>query len=214
MSSSLNPPGDYPQNELTEMIEEVARLNAAGGGGARRMPAPGPVSAEPGPTVRSAAMGQPVAPLPPLSPEERMELDQKARELGIMPRDDEPVGEVYATLADAIAAGASVHPPVAVPPPNPPGSLGAALTPRERAQFPQPTVVRMTRLPDFKKVQGIDLIRGVAFVDSLEFTMDAATVADLRTLVLGLARESIMAQFDAALTDVQEAKDGGAAEEV
>lgn len=200
---SNNPPASYPENPWTQVIEETRRLNEAGG-----MRSAGPVSAGPEPTARSAAMGQPVVELPPLSPEERAELDAHARELGLMPGEAQEEGSKYATLEEAIEAGRSVHPPAPVGQPVDPTDRMTAREFLDRsAQENLPIrarVVETTRLPNFSKVQGIDLVRGVAVVDGLEFQLDAQTVSDLRTLVLGNAREQVMAQFDAALTNMGE----------
>jgi hypothetical protein len=193
---SLNPPASFPDNPWTQMIEETRRLNESGG-----MRSAGPVSAGPEPTVRSAAMGQPVVEMAPLSPEERAELDARARELGLMPAAEQEEGTKYNTLEEAIAAGQSVNTP---PPPvsDPTERMTAReFLGRRDAQVPvRARVVETTRLPDFSKVQGIDLVRSVALVDGLEFALDPATVIDLRTLVLGVARDQILRQFDEALT--------------
>lgn len=188
---SHNPPASYPENPWTQMIEETRRLNEAGG-----MRSAGPVSAGPEPTVRSAAMGQPVVELPPLSPDERAELDAHARELGLMPGEVQEEGSKYATLEEAIEAGRSVHPPAPVGQPMDPTDRPTASQFLARAR-----VVETTRLPNFSKVQGIDLVRSVALVDGLEFALDQDTIVSLRTLVLGIAREQVMAQFDAALME-------------
>ncbi len=198
---SHNPPASYPENPWTQMIEETRRLNEAGG-----MRSTGPVSAGPEPTVRSAAMGQPVVELPPLSPEERAELDAHARELGLIPGEAEEQGSKYATLEEAIEAGRSVHPPAPVGQPTDPTDRMTArefLARQENLPI-RARVVETTRLPNFSKVQGIDLVRSVALVDGLEFALDQDTIVSLRTLVLGIAREQVMAQFDQALMEGQD----------
>jgi len=207
---SLNPPASFPENNWTNEIEEIRRLNEMGG---RR--GAGPVSAGPEPTVRSAAMGQSVPELPPLSPEERAALDEEARKLGLIPGAQKEEGTIYGTLEEAIAAGQSVHGPITTTQSatvnlNPDRMTALEFLARWDNLPVQARVVEMTRLPDFSKVQGIDLIRSVAYVDGLEFPLDAATVSDLRTLVLGVARDQILRQFDEALT--RGVEDGGAEE--
>jgi hypothetical protein len=141
-------------------------------------------------------MGQPVVELPPLSPDERAELDAHARELGLMPGEVQEEDSKYATLEEAIEAGRSVHPPAPVGQPMDPTDR-----PTARQFLARARVVETTRLPNFSKVQGIDLVRSVALVDGLEFALDQDTIVSLRTLVLGIAREQVMAQFDAALME-------------
>lgn len=72
------------------------------------------------------------------------------------------------------------------------------------------------RLPDFKKVQMIDLVRGVVFVDSMEFPMAPEDVEAYRRWCVEVVRAAIVSQLNSALeefnspTGSAEGKDGPA----
>lgn len=183
---------DFPRNEFTEMIERVSKMNQ----GVRSAP----VTAGDLPTVRSAAFGEPTVVPAVLSEEERAELDARAIELGILPpADGTPPEAAYATMEEALAAGAPVNRP-----PNPAAKspvVSSAVTPR---------------LPDLTRVQGIDLVRGVVYVDDMEFAMPIDDTRQFARYVMELARECVMSQFNQALATfgmkvspvVEERKDG------
>lgn len=201
----------FPENDFTKMIEAVSRRNAASGGG------PGlPPTGEPQPTVRSADLGriveQNTAPEGALSPQELFELNQAAIAAGIK---DERLGnvnagptagsgdasqDVYAnmTMEEVVAAGASVRMPA-------PPSAGPMVTRQDRTgsvrgvQPPHPQVVQPPRLPDFRNVQGIDLITGVVFVDDMEFKMHPQHLAELRKYAVETARDEIMKRLEEAV---------------
>src|SRR5689334_20471584 len=96
---------DYPQNDFTRMIEEIGQRNVGGARGG------GVASASPLPTVRSADLGREVPEEPPMSLEERAELDLLAQQAGVKdPRlgnvEQDAVG--YKSQEEALAAGAPV----------------------------------------------------------------------------------------------------------
>lgn len=182
---SNNEPGTTYSNPFTRMIE---RVQSAGG------LVESPVTGSALPSVRTAAMNTP----PPLTIEEREELDAKARELGLL--GDEPEGEAnpYPSLEAAISTGAPVE---------------SRVTAREflasrSASFP--------RLPDFAQVGGIDLIRGVVYLDGMEFPIPEGDVAKYRLYVIEIAHADItrrlaeaMKLYAPAPAEVTEAPDGG-----
>jgi hypothetical protein len=211
---------EYPQNDFVNMIEAVARRNAAGGG------VPG-MTGEPQPAVRSRDLGQIIERNTvvdaPLTPQERHELDQAAIAAGIR---DVSLGNTgagagdasqdqYGSLEAAMSAGASVR----VPAPEAPSVEGAGLVlTRQNQRGP---VVRSAppvlppappRLPDFRNVQGIDLISGVVYVDDMEFKMLAVDLLDLRQYAVNTARAEIMRRLDEAVSlfsaEMPEATDG------
>lgn len=180
-------------NPLTRMIERAHQRNA---GEARREV---PVDAGASPSARSAAVGREV--MPPLSVEERAELDAKARELGVLPS-EEGVDNPYPTLADAMKAGSAVEGP---PPPVEPV--------RQTASQASPRTVAGVRLPDFTKVGGIDLIRDVVYVDSMEFPISKEDADQFRLYAIQVAHNVITQKLNEAVTAlsiaVTEATGGG-----
>jgi len=207
----------FPENDFTKMIEAVSRRNAVTGGG------PGlPPTGEPQPTVRSADLGrvieQNIVPVEPLSPQEVFELNQAAIAAGIK---DERLGNVdagfaaeggdasqdqYANMSieEVLAAGASVRAPVAAVP-----SIGVptVVTRQNRLGVVAPTgyptqapaVIQPPRLPNFRNVQGIDLVSGVVFVDDMEFKMLDVHLAELRRYAVETARDYIMKSLEEAV---------------
>jgi len=180
-------------NPLTRMIERAHQRNA---GEARREV---PVDAGASPSARSAAVGREV--LPPLSIEEREELDAKARELGVLPS-EEGVENPYPTLADAMKAGSAVEGPSVI------ATGGAPLPPLSKGQ-----VVAGVRLPDFTKVGGIDLIRDVVYVDSMEFPIAKEDADQFRLYAIQIAHNVITQKLNEAVAAlgaaVTEAISGG-----
>jgi len=202
-----NGPVDYPQNSLTQMIEEAARANRAGGG----MPVRRQVevaSATSMPTVQSAAVGRPVEEPPPLTAEEREELDRQAILAGVLdPRlgnqntDGTPINTpttAYGSLEEAIAAGAPVNQPA--PAVDPVENFRGGAT---REQLVMREKVRVMtgapRVPDFRKVEGIDLINNAVVVDGLTFPLSAEQALELRQMVVETARAAIMEKLDEAM---------------
>ena len=160
-------------NPLTRMIERAHQRNM---GESRRE---APVDAGASPSARSAAVGREVE--PPLTVEERAELDAKARELGLMPV-EEGEQNLYPTLADAMKAGAPVEGP-AVP------------APAARAAV----VIEGVRLPNFTKVGGIDLIRDVVYVDSMEFSIAKEDADQFRLYAIQIAHNVITQKLNEAV---------------
>lgn len=200
----------YPDNPMTRMIERAAQRNAE-----RREV---PVETGSSPAARSAAIGHEVI-VAPLSEDERAELDRKAIELGIMPNDSAIEGVVsnYASPEDAARAGSSV--------PTPPESRQNArefmqdyargLTERRTAR--ETVAQDYARLPDFTKVGGIDLIRDVVYVDSMEFSIPKVDADELRLYAIKVANQAIVAKLNSAVATLTgmglistEAKDAGA----
>jgi hypothetical protein len=198
---------EYPQNDFTQMIEMVSRRNASGVVGL-----PGPATGEPQPTVRSAGLGRVVeqadaaAPDVPLSAQEMHELNEAARAAGIK---DERIGTAgpavgsdvqsnYATLEEAMAAGSSVRteaPSAGAPVMTRQGPRGPVGRPAPQATF----VPQAPRLPNFKNVQGIDLISGIVLVDDMEFKMHPQHIAELRRYAVETARDDIQKRLTEAM---------------
>ena len=169
---------EYPQNEFTRMIEDTASGNRAGG--ARRV---GVAMATPMPTVHSADLGREVP--APLTEMERAELDLLAVQAGVR---DERLGPVepgtpptYATLDEAVAAGAPLNQPI------PERRTAREFIGRQEA-----------RLPDFRRVEGIDLLRNRAMVDNMEFPITEQEALDFKKFVIATAREAIMRKLSEA----------------
>lgn len=199
---------EFPQNELTRLIETNAAMNRAGGRGV--------ASATPLPTVRSADMTQPPADEPPpLTLEERAELDRLAREAGVV---DESLGVAkpqgaYDSMEAAIEAGK----PVAVERVTAQSARefiadrqvrrGEHMVARSHSFVPPPTA---PRLPDFRNVEGIDLMQGRVMIDGMEFPMPPEDVRSYRQYVVNIARAAVQKQLDDALRLAEpEVTDGG-----
>lgn len=191
---------EYPKNELTRVLEETSRLNAGGR-------AAGVASATPMPTVQSADVGRMVPELPSLTPEERAELDRKAVEAGI--KDERitiPEDSPYNTLEAALAAGAPVRMP----------SMQAIPAPSLGRQTAREFLARESRLPDFFKIEGIDLISNVVWVDGMSFPITPVEAADFKVFVVNKARNSIMEKLTEAMNlfvlpeTAEDAPNGGA----
>jgi hypothetical protein len=196
---------EFPENNFTRMIEEVSRRNQETGGG-RGLP----MSADPRPSVVSASLGRevPAAPAPlPLSAAEKAELDRLAIEAGMIDErlDTTNAAPQYATLEDAIAASLDGT-PAAIDPAREItrevwSSAGRPLNaPSPRAR----PVVTVSRLPNFKNVQGIDLILGVVYVDDLSFELPAVNLLEFRKFAATVARRQIMQSLDAAMASFEE----------
>jgi hypothetical protein len=172
------------------------------------------------PTVQSAAVGRPVEELPPLTAEEREELDKAAIAAGV--RDprlgnqnadgtliDEPPA-AYGSLEEAIRAGAPVGSDApAVDPVTEYGRLNPdRMTAREflgrRAAQPMREQVRVLtgapRVPNFKKIEGLDLVNNCAVVDGMTFPISEEQANVLKSLVIEVARAAIMKELDEAMT--------------
>src|SRR5712675_24479 len=185
---------DFPQNDFTRMMEAVRAQNQSG------VRAGGVASALPLPTVRSADLGQEVQ--NPLTFEEREELDAQARAAGIL---DPSLGNVspetgaaqYATLEEAMAAGSPVagatlltSDPVTARMRSPRGQQFLQQFIPQFAAAPSPM-----RMPDFKRVQYIDLEHGFVVVDGMEFPMPEEDVREHKqyaiTRVMDVINEKI-----------------------
>jgi hypothetical protein len=178
-------PSTY-NNPLTRMLERGAQRNA----GMERREVP--VDAGALPSARSVALGQEV--LPPLSTEERAELDAKAAALGILPPGEGSEGP-YASLDAAMKAGSSL--------PDLP-SAAPLLTSFGMPDARKATVGMMlpVRLPDFTKVGGIDLIRDVVYVDSMEFSISKEDADQFRLYAIQIAHAVITIKLNEAVASL------------
>lgn len=170
-------PSTY-NNPLTRMLERGAQRNA----GMERREVP--VDAGALPSARSAALGQEV--LPPLTTEERAALDAKAAALGILPPGEGNEGP-YASLDEAMNAGASV--------PDPVNQTASQVVAAQRT-------VAGVRLPDFTKVGGIDLIRDVVYVDSMEFPISKEDADQFRLYAIQIAHAVITVKLNEAVASL------------
>ena len=232
-------PAEFPNNAWTQMIEAIgARNEQARVGGVLPVEGV-PNVGTPMPAVRSADFGRPApaAVPPPLTAEEIEAYNRAALASGLvtgpvnpsmartldasgMTIDGEPVQ--YGSLEEAIAAGAPVGAdPQAVaegamqfreagPPPimrvTAP-HIGERHTAREFIAS-QPAM-QLPRLPDFKKVQMIDMVNGMVYVDGLEFPLEPGESKMLRKFCVTKAKEQIEKALTAALKDLAEDDDAG-----
>jgi hypothetical protein len=131
-----------------------------------------PIDLGASPASRSAAVGKEV----PLSEEERTYLDRKAQELGIIPA-PEGDGGAYTSMDAALAAGTPV-----------PGQHNSPV------RDPHGVV----KLPDFTKVDGINLILDVFYVDGMEFPIDKRVADGFRLWAIQTASGFVMEKMNAA----------------
>ena len=191
-----------PVNQFTQMMERISQGNQSGefvrGGGVSL--------ATPRPTASSANIGQEVLDPPPLSAEERAFLDRQARDLGIVPSDHEGGPVMYETMEDALrAAGVDPDAPPA-PTVDPVAQLAIARrTPNSvvgnAGMYRPPAeiqIVETARFPDFTKVQGMDLQKGVVYLDSMEFPIPPENLRKLRQFVVELAKRTLLAKLEEA----------------
>ena len=223
--NDVNTPSIVPQNEWTLMIQAMEARKRGGG----PMPdAEGvPIMGTPLPAVRSADLGRATTPMvpvpPPLSYEEITELNRKALESGVHPSqipgfsEEESMGP-YASLEDAIKAGAPVGADEAQV------AIGAQRFREPVPVFPPPDAGRQTarefvaarnaansvpHLPDFTKVQMIDMVNGKVYVDGMEFECTKPELKMLRTFCVKKAKEQVLAALEKALSALEADGDGG-----
>jgi|ERR1051325_7794544 hypothetical protein len=197
---------EYPQNAWTRMIERASAMNAETGGRV------GLASAEPRPTAASSTIGREVVEPPPLSIEERAELDARARALGLLPPDEGAEGP-YGSLEDALAVARGPEQEEA-PTVDPVLAMAAEARAARRAREGRQTarefiasnpterdvqIIETPRMPDFNKVQGMDLAKGVAYLDGMEFKIGPDQLRKLRKFVVELARVEFMERLNAAM---------------
>lgn len=210
---STNQPAHFPKNLLVEHLLSVQRINAEKGAPAGRSYSGGGSQVDAGiPThVVSAAMNREVE-ARPLSPEEIADRDAAARKLGILPPLEEE-NETYENLDSALAAGASVKPPITDPAPSVMEARRQSVQQTwKETEYTSRAVGRSpARMIDFKRVQSIDLQRGVAFVDDFEIQLPAEDVRTMKKHILDLAVDFVTRQLAAALAEVMEVESGNQA---
>jgi len=182
-------PVEYPDNPWTRLIERAAALNASGeyrGGG-------GAASADPRPTVSSAAMGRETVVEPELTMEERAALDQKAVELGIMSPEDATFIPEFTQQEDPLAAHLAAR------------KVGTSIaTQRIVHEF-----TASARFPDFTRVESIDLVRGVVILDGMDFPIHQEEVISLKQYVVDTAKKVVLQKLaDATQFFAKEATSG------
>jgi len=233
-------PAAFPNNEWTQMIEAVRARNLRGAPmpadeGVPQVGTPMPTvrSAELGRPVAPPADN----PDRPLTAQEIEELNQAALQSGLVVGPVNPSlartldggggsdDTSYATLEEAIAAGAPVGADEAavaegamrfrepmptsptIPVRSPRMVVGAQRQTAREFIAAQP---QLPRLPDFKKVQMIDMVNGKVYVDGLEFSLELGELKTLRKFCVTKAKDQIQKALDAALKELAEDTDGGA----
>jgi len=171
-------PAYEKDNPMTRLAREVAAHNAGHGLPAGRGYGVGQTMVEPASMGRSVAVRQE---LPPPPQEEIERLNRLALEHGV-PASDLGVAEPMPTQYV----------------PNP---LQVTRTLRDiRPSAP--------RLPDFTKVEGIDLKSGHVIVDGLTFPVPENDLRDMYMYVMEIVQEAVMAQFHMALATVMQGTGG------
>lgn len=119
-----------------------------------------------------------------------MKLDQLAHDAGV--KDERITVEqtgFYGSLEEALAAGKSVNPP--------PAQGDPTLVARGAAYRQQSTA--FPRVPDFTRIEGIDLVHGRAIVDGMDFPITDEEVRRLRRFVVETAQTYIQTKLQEAM---------------
>lgn len=164
-----------PNNEFTQMIERVAGHNSGGRGTASTFVGGESI------TARSSSLGTEVT--TELTTEERERLDAEAIRLGIMPHPEGIGAGQYHTLDDAVRAGMPVVPP-------------------DYSHMNIPAVPTSPRLPDFSKIQGLDLVQGLLYVDGMEFPMPDVDVVEFKRYAIRVVQFAIQERLAASFTEL------------
>lgn len=192
-------PGFQKRNAATEVADMVKQMNADRGVPAGRI-AGAAIQAVTGPRVSSAEMLAGPRELSPAEQAEQAELDRKARSIGIMPplEEEESTPDNRMTAREIMEAALPMREimETALPVDTPAQRSIGKLTKEFIAQFPEPAA---PRLPDFTKIQGIDLIRNVAYVDTFEIPLPDAFVNEVKGVVLNLAVNLVTEQLAKAM---------------
>jgi len=194
----MNEPGIVKDNPLTRMMDAAKQENQNRGALAGRMSGTPVVPI--GTRVQSGAMQSPRF----LPPEEQAELDKKLLEITVdAPRSEDG----YTSFEDAANAGAPVNRPDVTPmtaseyvrahPSATQDILRSAYGSSVESEAP-------ARLINFKRVQGIDLIRGVAWVDNFEIKIDPQDVRDMKKYVMDIAVAYVTQQLAEAVAELVE----------
>ncbi len=176
-----NQPGFEKNNPLTQMLHEVKRINRERGAPAGKTSGV-PIIPVSNVRVSSAAMLEPPKPLPET---EQRRLDELARAEGI----DIPVDEEENQYPAVLAPDFTRLPTEDI----------SRQTAREFLQ-------ERPRFIDFKKIQGVDLIRNVAFVDSFEIALPEEKAYQIKNDIIDLAIDFVTKQLAEALTALNESK--------
>jgi hypothetical protein len=194
-------------NALTRFMRQVADTNAAAGLPAGRS-AGGPAGVDPPTRVRSNAMNSPL-PVRPLSPEERAELDQKARAIGIMPKDelDELTDPDDEDECVALSEQEKLNPTAsAIPTPGSIRNPARATAPSQilneaRGPYVAFTPLKKSQLPDFRNVEGFDLINNTIRVDGMIFPIPLEDVLAMKSYAVQIVLDHVVAQLAKALIE-------------
>jgi hypothetical protein len=229
-----NTPAETPTNDFTRMIELVHARNQGVPVDLPRSIGV-PIAGTPLPSARSADLGRPVDLPPadrPLTPDEIDDLNRQALASGLVQGPVNPAiartletvepDAQYASLEDAIRAGASVdmdeaaieeaaqrHRAPGAPPimrVRPP--VGGQVVVAGSVGRPVKEVLALPKLPDFKKVQMIDLVNAKVYVDGVEFMVTPDELKMLRKFAVTKAKEQVQQLLDEALKSLAEDADG------
>lgn len=198
-------PAFIKHNRFTDLIERVAEINAAEGKPAGRALAQAaehfqPVIPQAVLRRMTAAEQDRVAFRPePLDPTDVMRRTTRAQALGITDSDLAAGVPLLEPTEDDITA--MLPPRFRTPPPARPGTTATEPVGVQSLQRPDPVVLdRIThKLPDFSKVQGFDLMKGVLVVDDVEFPLQEVDIRDMKKFALHVVLEGMTIQVAQAL---------------
>jgi hypothetical protein len=206
-------------NRFTQLIDRVAQINAENGqpaGRAASQAAENFVSAIPAGLVRSmrpAEADRMSFRPPPMSPEEREMANAQAQALGIVESDDMPMPdrgpadgpseeEIEAMLPSRFRTDPATQPRGSSP--QPVGGMRGTELPSGVPFQAAATVHGMAAaraMPNFRNVEGFNLLRGVVVVDGMEFPLPEVDIQDMKKYALQIVLDAMVIQVAQALIE-------------
>ena len=173
-----NQPGIVKDNSATRMADYVRSLNAERGT---------PIARASGETPMVSAQVIPASMAAPLSVEEVEARDAAAKAIGVLPRDEET--QEIEEISEPGFPRQTAREFMAQNPMGPQAVLQASYN-------------KGSRLIDFKKIQGIDLIRGIVWVDGFEIKIPQTDISKFKRYALDLAVNFVTEQLAAAMAEL------------
>lgn len=200
-------------NSFTRLIDRVSQMNANEGkpaGRAASQAAEHFITAIPAGRVRSLKPAE-AARLdfvpPPLSPDEVMAANAQAAALGIVDNDELPMPNMGDGPTDTTGGPSEEEIEQMLPArfrAGPSPAAGPAVVPSGVPLAPEAarTILNSRAMPNFRNIQGFNLVTGVAIVDGVEFPLTETDVRDMKKFALHVVLDSMVIQVAQALIDI------------
>jgi hypothetical protein len=140
-------------------------------------------------------------PVKPLSAEEKAELDQKAKALGIMPKDELDELQDAGDEDEVPTVAPPVRAPVFIPKP---GFTRKAQDTEIKSSTPTGRMSPLAgrpQLPDFRKVESFDLVTNTIYVDGMSFPIPIEDVFPMKSYAVQIVLDHVVAQLAKALIE-------------